>query len=256
MVLEERILPRSSKRHEPDARRQAESLDRFRRGFHAAGIRSSGSMRGEILLGAIHFEARLPFVVNLDKVKTEGLQIFGGVFGELGQMLFIAGLRMLFHVPCAKPRVLRRQLDGINFCDGIGIRLQTKPRVVEIADGEHFCRCAFSGLEAQPPVIELRPDSKSVSLNRGKNHTAAPVVRQPTGDDAASRLGFDDTQECITPGIFSRFQQPARAQGTKLRQRFTQIHAGGNVRDVVQHNRLGATVAKGRAKGDERTSGV
>ena len=69
--------------------------------------------------------ALLPFIVDLNKTETERLEFFGRDFAECREAFFVRGAAMLFGVPRAKTRRLRRQVDVILLRHRVGPGFQT-----------------------------------------------------------------------------------------------------------------------------------
>ena len=139
-------------------------------------------MCGEVSARPVATDARLPSIIDLNKFETVWFEVLRGILSKFRQMLLIACTGVFFHVPGTVSRGTGRESHRIHVCDGSGIRLQAKPRVIEVAKREQFPGSVLARLDAKPAVVYLR-FMRTVLSTTGEKTTPLPrswVSHPPT----------------------------------------------------------------------------
>ena len=186
-------------RQEPDPGGQPAVLEVFGGGGHAGRVGPVGLVAGEATPRPVDPRAIgvgrsvLPFVVDLNEGKPEGLHFFGGEIRQFDDVLLIAGpgaaLGIQHAADLAIPGAVAVDLwvepDVVLLLDGIGEELLADAGVGKVADEQRFEGGGLAGGQAQVAVVELRLEHDLVGLvDAGKHHPVAALVGQPAGDHA------------------------------------------------------------------------
>ena len=121
------------------------------------------------------------------KSKPNGLSRSGREGRQLGQVFFVAAPPCLSAYQVQYPAGCGGSLIAVDRGDRVGVGFQSQPCVVEPAQREGFALGVLAGLDAEPPVVDLRPHADLPLLDRRKHDAAAPIVGEPTADHARAR---------------------------------------------------------------------
>ena len=117
------------------------------------GIRAVGFGAHETAGGAVPFLAVLPFVIDLNEGKAEGLEFLRGELRELEDGFFVGRAAVRFRIPGAVAGRLRAKVDVVLPGNRVGEQLLPDARVVEQADSQRLQLCGLTGVKAQMAVI-------------------------------------------------------------------------------------------------------
>ena len=146
----------------------------------------------------------LPFVIDLHHPEPERLQFLRRKRRQLDRGLRVPRLTVPVRIPGAIHRRPRAQLDMVLPLHGVRVKFLADPRVSKDADRQGFQRGRSPRQNPQPAVVDLRLKPHRALFDAGKQHAAAPVLREPAGHHPLPRRRVRARQKQLAARNFLR----------------------------------------------------